>query len=49
MRAVEQLDTTDHPDGTILEVLRRGYWQGKKVFRPAAVRVVRNQAELERQ
>ena len=49
MRAVEQIDTTDHPDGTLLSVLRRGYLQGKKVLRPAEVRVARNQAELERQ
>ena len=49
MRAVEQIDTTDHPDGTLLGILRPGYWQGKKVFRPAEVRVARNQAELESQ
>ena len=49
MRAIEQVDGTYHPDGTILEVLRPGYLQGKKVFRPAEVKVVRNQAELESQ
>ena len=49
MRAVEQIDTTDHPDGTLLGILRPGYWQGKKVFRPAEVRVARNQTELESQ
>ena len=47
MRAVELVDSTDIQDGMVLEVLKRGYWQGKQVYRPAEVKVVRNQAELE--
>lgn len=38
-QAVERVESTDHPDGTVLEVLMPGYMYHGKPLRPAAVRV----------
>jgi len=37
--AVERVETTEHPDGTVLEVLQQGYKFHDRVLRPSAVRV----------
>jgi molecular chaperone GrpE len=41
--AVEMVDTTDHPDQTILEEYQRGYFFKGKLLRPAMVKVAVNQ------
>ena len=38
-QAVERVETSDHPDSTILGVIQRGYKLGNEVLRPALVRV----------
>ncbi len=38
-QAIERVDSTDHEDGTVLEVLQPGYLFHGKVLRPATVRV----------
>lgn len=38
-QAVERVDSTDHDDGTVLEVFQPGYLFHGKVLRPATVRV----------
>jgi molecular chaperone GrpE len=38
-QAVERVESTDHPDGTVLDVLMPGYLFHGKALRPAAVRV----------
>ena len=38
-QAVESVETTDEPEGTILATLRRGYTLGNQILRPAHVRV----------
>jgi len=38
-QAVERVETTDEPEGTILATLRRGYTLGAQILRPAHVRV----------
>jgi molecular chaperone GrpE len=40
--AMMQEETTEHPDGTILEELRKGYRLGDRVLRPALVKVAHN-------
>jgi molecular chaperone GrpE (heat shock protein) len=47
MRAAELVDASDQKDGMVIEVIKCGYWQDKQVYRPAEVKVIRNQAELE--
>jgi molecular chaperone GrpE len=37
--AVEAVETSDQPDGTILEELRKGYTLGEETLRPARVKV----------
>ncbi len=37
--AVERVETTEHPDGVVLEVLQQGYKFHDRVLRPSAVRV----------
>jgi molecular chaperone GrpE len=38
-QAVDRSETTDHPDGTVLEVFQPGYLYHGRVLRPAMVRV----------
>jgi len=38
-QAVDREETTDHPDGTVLEVYQPGYLYHGRVLRPAMVRV----------
>ncbi|MGQ9502921.1 MAG: nucleotide exchange factor GrpE [Anaerolineae bacterium] len=40
--AMMQEETTEHPDGTIIEELRKGYRLGDRVLRPALVKVAHN-------
>ncbi|MGC8879066.1 MAG: nucleotide exchange factor GrpE [Anaerolineae bacterium] len=42
--AMMQEETTEHPDGTIIEELRKGYRLGDRVLRPALVKVACNSA-----
>jgi molecular chaperone GrpE len=37
--AVHRVESTDHPDGTVIEVLQEGYRLHDRVLRPSAVRV----------
>ena len=39
--AVETVETNEHPNGTILEQLSRGYRMGERVIIPAKVKVAR--------
>ena len=38
-QAVDRAETTEHPDGTVLEVYQPGYIYHGRVLRPAMVRV----------
>ena len=38
-QAIERVDSTDHEDGTVLEVFQPGYLLHGKIIRPATVRV----------
>ncbi len=38
-QAVDRAETTEHPDGTVLEVYQPGYFYHGRVLRPAMVRV----------
>jgi molecular chaperone GrpE len=40
--AVMQEETTDHPDGYVIEEMQRGYRLGERVLRPSRVKVARN-------
>ncbi len=42
--AMMQEETTEHPDGTVIEELRKGYRLGDRVLRPALVKVAHNSA-----
>jgi molecular chaperone GrpE len=42
--AMLQEETSDHPDGTVLMELRRGYRLGDRMLRPALVKVASNPA-----
>ena len=42
--AVLEVDTEDHPNGTIIEELRRGYMYNSRVLRASMVKVARNQS-----
>jgi molecular chaperone GrpE len=39
---VQQVETTEHPDGVVMQELRRGYTMGDRVVRPALVNVASN-------
>jgi molecular chaperone GrpE len=39
---VQQIETTEHPDGTVIQELRKGYMLNDKVVRPALVNVASN-------
>jgi len=45
--AVEHVEDAEHPDNTVLEVLRKGYELNGKVLRPAAVKVSNGKEENE--
>ncbi len=45
--ALGQLETTEHPDGTVLQEVRRGYRIKDRLLRPALVQVARNTAQRE--
>jgi|YNPNPStandDraft_1061719.scaffolds.fasta_scaffold06174_2 molecular chaperone GrpE len=42
--AMMQEETSEHPDGTIIEELRKGYRLGDRILRPALVKVACNSA-----
>jgi molecular chaperone GrpE len=44
--AIEKVETTKHPDGTVLEELQAGYKLRERVVRPAMVRVASNPSHL---
>jgi len=44
--AIEKVETTKHPDGTVLEELQAGYKLQDRVIRPAMVRVASNPSHL---
>jgi molecular chaperone GrpE len=44
--AVEHVEDAEHPDNTVLEVLRKGYELNGKVLRPAAVKVSNGKEEI---
>jgi len=41
-KAAESVETTEHPDNTVIEVLQRGYMLNGRVVQPATVRVAVN-------
>lgn len=41
-QAIERVETSDAPDGTVLEELQRGYKMRDKIIRPSMVRVASN-------
>ncbi|RKY42873.1 MAG: nucleotide exchange factor GrpE [Candidatus Makaraimicrobium thalassicum] len=46
--AVTVARTSEHPDGLILEEVRAGYMLNKRLLRPAQVRVVKNDSDLDK-
>ena len=42
--AVLEVDTEDHPDGTVIEELRKGYMYNSRVLRASMVKVARNRS-----
>jgi molecular chaperone GrpE len=38
-QAVETVPTAEHAPGMVIQTLRRGYWSGTQILRPAQVRV----------
>jgi len=42
--AVLELDTKDHPNGTVIEEIRRGYMYNSRVLRASMVKVARNKS-----
>lgn len=42
--AVLEVDTKDHPNGTVIEELRRGYMYNSRVLRASMVKVARNRS-----
>jgi molecular chaperone GrpE len=43
--AMMQEKTTDYPDGTVMEELRKGYRLGERMLRPALVKVASNASQ----
>jgi molecular chaperone GrpE len=41
-QAIIQEETTQHPDGYVIEEMQRGYRLGERVLRPAMVKVASN-------
>jgi molecular chaperone GrpE len=44
--AVMQEETTEHPDGYVVEEMQRGYRLGERVLRPSMVKVASNAKEI---
>jgi molecular chaperone GrpE len=44
-QAVMQEETTEHPDGHVIEEMQRGYRLGERVLRPSMVKVANNAKE----
>jgi molecular chaperone GrpE len=44
-QAVMQEETTEHPDGHVIEEMQRGYRLGERVLRPSMVKVANNSKE----
>jgi molecular chaperone GrpE len=44
-QAIDRVETHEHPDGTVIEVLQQGYRIHDRVLRPSAVRVAVHPAE----
>jgi len=44
-QAIERIESADHEDGTVIEVLQQGYRLKERVLRPAAVRVAVHPAQ----
>jgi molecular chaperone GrpE len=44
-QAVMQEETTEHPDGHVIEEMQRGYRLGERVLRPSMVKVASNSKE----
>jgi molecular chaperone GrpE len=44
-QAVMQEETTEHPDGHVIEEMQRGYRLGERVLRPSMVKVANNAEE----
>ncbi len=44
--AVMQEETTEHPDGYVIEEMQRGYRLGERVLRPSLVKVASNEKEV---
>jgi len=42
--AVLEVDTEDHPDGTVIEELRKGYTYNSRVLRASMVKVAKNRS-----
>ena len=42
--AIQQVETTDHPNGTVMDEYQRGYYLHDRLIRPAMVVVARNSA-----
>ncbi|GAB4542353.1 MAG: hypothetical protein Kow0063_34250 [Anaerolineae bacterium] len=47
--AILQEETSEHPDGYVIEEMQRGYRLGERVLRPAVVKVASNQTRTENQ
>ena len=45
--AISQQETDEHPPGTVVQVLQRGYKNGDRLLRPAMVVVARAKAKVE--
>ncbi len=45
--ALGQIETAEHPDGTVMQEVRRGYKIKERLLRPALVQVARNTAQHE--
>jgi len=45
-QAVMQEETTEHPDGIVIEELQQGYRLGERVLRPSMVKVASNQQKV---
>lgn len=45
--ALGQVETVEHPDGTVLQEVRRGYRIKERLLRPAMVQVARNASQHE--
>ena len=45
--SVERIETSDHPENTVVEELRKGYLMKEKVIRPSVVKVAKSPAKKE--